>query len=690
MVRHISLFLFFYCVAVHSAVNPILQVFVDKGGDSADFKLRLFDDVVPDTTDNFLNYVNGATVNGGDYDNTFFHRSVDGVVLQSGGFFFDSSAGGFTFDSATGMYTGGLQQIAGDAAIVNEPNLPNIRGSIGMAKKTARFENASGQPCIQGTLDCMLIDGTGPNSATSQWFVNLSDNEVFDDVNNNGGFTVFAEVVPDDIPVIDDLASVNIFDLATTTSFKALPLVGYTPVQPVQDNNLIKIISISELFRISDDIDFGDVDVGSEVDSTVTITALADKPLSIGDIVEAQLSAPFSIIPGSCKNTTIVANTSCDFTIRYKPVSIETAADKFDIVFTDPVTAFTLNVRASNAPDISLSIMEGEFGTITPYDPSVGSPEQIALIIENIGEKDLVFEDSEVLITAGDGSEFQIIDNCQNTTLLPESTGAGFSCAIPVNFVGSVSGEFSFVLTIVSNDPDQPRIEVPFTAVVVNDTDGVSTLLENNAPNNGDGNFDSKLDSLQSNVVSISDNLGRYTTFVTSNDMQFTNVTLGAITDFRIPYAETDSEGNVISFELSDISVGAAVNVGFILPVGFVYDDFKLLSLNSSTLKEEWIDSDLEGASGVISLGKTIFNSTSGNGVSRDVLVITFVDGGFGDFDAQANGVLRVTGLLLSEPESSSNSGELRIHFLAILFLLIIFFRAFSRRNYLKRLNQLF
>ena len=42
--------------------------------------IELFDTVAPLTVANFLNYVND-----GDYDGTFFHRSVPGFVVQGGG-----------------------------------------------------------------------------------------------------------------------------------------------------------------------------------------------------------------------------------------------------------------------------------------------------------------------------------------------------------------------------------------------------------------------------------------------------------------------------------------------------------------------------------------------------------------------------------------------------------------------------
>ena len=130
------------------------------------FKVNLHDQTTPETVGNFLKYITD-----GDYNNTVVHRVEPGFVMQAGGFEF------------TGAFP--LNAIETDSAITNEPVYSNVRGTIAMAKV-----------------------GGNVNSATSQWFVNLSDNSTSGASldTQNGGFTVFGEVI-EGMDNIDAIAS---------------------------------------------------------------------------------------------------------------------------------------------------------------------------------------------------------------------------------------------------------------------------------------------------------------------------------------------------------------------------------------------------------------------------------------------------------------------------------------------------
>ncbi len=126
--------------------------------------LELAPDKAPKTVANFLQYAGDKH-----YDGTVFHRVIDGFMIQGGGF------------------TADQRQKATRAPIALEAmnGLKNQRGSIAMAR-------------------------TGdPNSATSQFFINVKNNDMLNAPNPDGhGYTVFGKVVSG-MDVVDKIRTVR-------------------------------------------------------------------------------------------------------------------------------------------------------------------------------------------------------------------------------------------------------------------------------------------------------------------------------------------------------------------------------------------------------------------------------------------------------------------------------------------------
>jgi len=139
--------------------GTVVQVTTPLGN----FSVELFDDVTPVTVANFLHYVNTGLYNG-----TFVHRSVSNFVIQGGWLRYDESLNR-------------LFEIPVNPPVQNEFQVSNTRGTLAMAKV-----------------------GGDPNSATSQWFINLADNSFLD--SSNGGFTVFGQVLGNGMEVVDAIA----------------------------------------------------------------------------------------------------------------------------------------------------------------------------------------------------------------------------------------------------------------------------------------------------------------------------------------------------------------------------------------------------------------------------------------------------------------------------------------------------
>ena len=128
-----------------------------------DFTVELFEKDAPLSVANFLSYIDSEF-----FDGTIFHRIVPGFVIQGGGF------------------TEDMTQKKTQPPVKNEADngLKNKRGTLSMAR----------------TSDI--------NSATSQFFVNLKDNEFLDHSRGNFGYAVFAQVT-EGMDVIDKIAAVE-------------------------------------------------------------------------------------------------------------------------------------------------------------------------------------------------------------------------------------------------------------------------------------------------------------------------------------------------------------------------------------------------------------------------------------------------------------------------------------------------
>lgn len=128
-----------------------------------DITLGLYDDDAPLTVANFLDYVNS-----GFYEGTVFHRVIPGFMIQGGGM------------------TADMERKETEPPIKNEADngLKNERGTLAMAR----------------TRDV--------DSATSQFFINVSDNTFLDHGVRDFGYAVFARVI-DGMDVVDRIAAVK-------------------------------------------------------------------------------------------------------------------------------------------------------------------------------------------------------------------------------------------------------------------------------------------------------------------------------------------------------------------------------------------------------------------------------------------------------------------------------------------------
>jgi cyclophilin family peptidyl-prolyl cis-trans isomerase len=190
--------------AAPASANPVVRFTTNLGT----FDVELFQSQVPTTVDNFLSYVNA-----GSYTSSIIHRSTTyttGIqIVQGGGFFLNETT---TPPS--------LNTIATGAPIALDAILPNLQGTIAMAR----------------TND--------PDSATSGWYFNVTDNPQLDATPGvpGTGYTVFGRIIPGDLGVLDAIAGVEVFDASAELgpAFSELPLLN----PALEPQNLVMVNSI--------------------------------------------------------------------------------------------------------------------------------------------------------------------------------------------------------------------------------------------------------------------------------------------------------------------------------------------------------------------------------------------------------------------------------------------------------------
>lgn len=131
-----------------------------------DIKIQLNSEKAPITAENFLQYCRDGFYNG-----TIFHRVINGFMIQGGGM-------------GSGMNEKQTRDCINNEA---KNGLKNTLGTLAMAR----------------TSD--------PHSASSQFFINISDNAFLDftaESQNGWGYCVFAEVI-EGMDVVNKIKSVK-------------------------------------------------------------------------------------------------------------------------------------------------------------------------------------------------------------------------------------------------------------------------------------------------------------------------------------------------------------------------------------------------------------------------------------------------------------------------------------------------
>jgi peptidyl-prolyl cis-trans isomerase A (cyclophilin A) len=146
-----------------------------------DITIELDREKAPRTVDNFIQYVKS-----GHYDGTIFHRVIDNFMIQGGG-----------------MQPSMIEKATRAPIPLESRNgLQNLRGTVAMARTMV------------------------PDSATSQFFINVRDNAFLDAANarDGNGYAVFAKVVAG-MDVVDRIKAVPTTSRGPHQNVPATPII---------------------------------------------------------------------------------------------------------------------------------------------------------------------------------------------------------------------------------------------------------------------------------------------------------------------------------------------------------------------------------------------------------------------------------------------------------------------------------
>jgi peptidyl-prolyl cis-trans isomerase A (cyclophilin A) len=189
------------------------------------FTVLLYDSATPKTVENFLSYTRSNRYNG-----SYLHRAATIPNDPDPPTNFIIQGGGAVPASVTATPTQ-WAAISKFQAVANEPGISNVRGTISLAKG-------------QGNQD----------SATSEWFISTGDDNPAILDRQNGGFTVFGEVLDSQgmavVDALNSLETANYTSVITGNSGVLLtnvPVLDAIPPATPGMGSLVQINSVTEI-----------------------------------------------------------------------------------------------------------------------------------------------------------------------------------------------------------------------------------------------------------------------------------------------------------------------------------------------------------------------------------------------------------------------------------------------------------
>jgi len=255
-------------------------------------------------------------------------------------------------------------------------------------------------------------------------------------------------------------------------TFKPEPVVTTPVPSPVPDvDPTLPPTTGSVLVTIEPNAhDFGSITLNTSApEKTVTLSNEGDSSVQIGQLLDNATMTEFKLTQDACSNSELGVSASdavCQFAVAFEPKAVGTQTLKLSIPYTDEsgqssaldLALIGIGVEVptpatiGEPPKIEAAITSHDFGEI-----EIGLSDKQTIRIFNSGEGDLNI--GEVKIEGDDADQFSLFkSSCANNSVSP----AQF-CSVKAEFQPQTEGDKAAMLSIVSDDPDSPKLEISLT-----------------------------------------------------------------------------------------------------------------------------------------------------------------------------------------------------------------------------------
>ncbi|MEZ6086973.1 MAG: GEVED domain-containing protein [Pirellulaceae bacterium] len=302
-----------------------------------------------------------------------------------------------------------------------------------------------------------------------------------------------------------------------------------------------------------------------------------------------------------------------------------------------------------------------------------GTPIQYFETVRQVSEvvTDAIAADADVTNVVSDGTNFvgvvedrnewhadDRIEFESNSGVLTAFDGAGGSTVVNNPTTDDVASNIRFAGTLLSENGLPPTLALlptspAFKAVAISgsdtsqngfvwtdvadigawgglhsDSDGVPDVIEDAAPNGGNGNNDSTADHSQDDVVSLPISTGSYVTLATNNQEPIRNLTTNSASTFGpLPQSAVPSFG-ALGFDVAEVTNSTSVTL--LIDDDEPVESYFNYGATADNPEPHWYE--------------FLFDGTTGAEIFADHIVVHYVDGQRGDHDLTADGVIQTLG----------------------------------------------